>query len=118
MSHHSSDKSLTDLKDEILCEAYATPSQPKLNDALAKQKAEMLRQELGATNEFPAGRLVTQDEGGLMFGITEFKGRLVFDFGKPVRSIGFTRDEALALAETIKARAETLPKILFPSKPT
>jgi hypothetical protein len=109
MSHHSSDKSLTDIleaKQELIEELRKRPAQ----EEMTKQ----LESELGPTKTFPDGKIVPHDEGGLMFGVTVFNGRVIFDFGKPIRSIGFTREGALELAELIKRRAEQCPAILFP----
>ncbi len=113
MSHHSHDKSLADVmaifgnKPEVVRD-FA--QQTKRMDAIKDQ----LKDTLGPTNDFPHGRLVPHDEGGLMFGVTVFNGWVIFDFGKPIRSIGFTREGALELAELIKQRAMDCPPILFP----
>jgi hypothetical protein len=83
---------------------------------LRKQAIEdQLTETLGPTKDFPHGKLVPHDEGGLIFGVTVFNGRVVFDFGKPIRSIGFTREGALQLAELIKQRAEQCPAIFAPA---
>lgn len=104
MSHHSSDKPL----------AF-------FGEKLAKAEAElemrkMLETELGPTKDFPHGKIVPHDEGGLMFGVTVFNGRVIFDFGKPIRSIGFTREGALELADLIRQRAMQCPEVIFPKK--
>lgn len=104
MSHHSPDKSLTSLFN-------STAGRSALLDDL---KAEQLTSVLGPTKDFPHGKIVPHDEGGLMFGVTVFNGRVVFDFGTPIRSIGFTREGALELAELIKQRALMCPPVIFP----
>ena len=118
MSHHSLDKSLTDLIEECdnklsLKEASEDGLFKREGASLITQaKAEHLKSALGPTGDFPAGKIAPQDEGGLMIGITSFNGRLILDFGKPVHSIGFTKKEALEFAKALKARAATLPKII------
>ncbi len=52
-----------------------------------------------------------------MMGITNFNGRVVIDFGKPVRSVGFTRADALNLAKTLIERAKACPKIIGEDDP-
>lgn len=111
MSHHSSDKPLT----APVLTAFDNFIKPGISsDAAAKAQAleDNLRGSLGPTGEHPAGRIVPHDEGGLMFGVTVFNGRVIFDFGKPIRSIGFTREGALELAELIKQRALQCPVII------
>lgn len=106
MSHHSSDESLT---------APAFPSDDKREKFIDAMRKEQLESALGPTKEFPHGKIVPHDEGGLIFGVTVFNGRVIFDFGKPIRSIGFTREGALELAELIKQRAMQCPEVLFPA---
>lgn len=102
MSHHSIEESLVSLASSGL------DQKRKMIEELQK---EQLKETLGPTKDFPHGKLVPHDEGGLIFGVTVFNGRVVFDFGTPVRSIGFTREGALELAELIKRRAEQCPAI-------
>ena len=106
MSHHSPDKSL----DAVLDEAAKEHTDTSL---LEKQ----LQDTLGPTGQFPAGRLVAQDEGGLIFGVSRFNGRVIIDFGKPVRSIGFTKTDALNLAETLIAHANACVPIIGEKTP-
>ena len=105
MSHHSTDKPLAffDLQDEK-------------SRLVQKMREQQIESELGPTKDFPHGKIVPHDEGGLMFGVTVFNGRVIFDFGKPIRSIGFTREGALELAELIRQRAMQCPEILFPTQ--
>ena len=115
MSHHSRDKSLTDLMSLV----GVIPEHKKLEsfaEQLNRSTAinDQMSDTLGPTKDYPHGRIVPHDEGGLMFGVTVFNGRVIFDFGTPVRSIGFTREGALELAELIRQRAEQCPAILFP----
>lgn len=115
MSHHSPDKSLAILSPI----ATGDKERVRLRDLIERQSAAKEKQivdALGPTGDFPHGRIVPHDEGGLMFGVTVFNGRVIFDFGKPIRSIGFTREGALELAELIRQRAEQCPAIFAPRK--
>lgn len=107
MSHHSTDESLALL---------GVQSPDKRKELLEALKREQVESVLGPTKEFPHGKIVPHDEGGLIFGVTVFNGRVIFDFGKPVRSIGFTREGALELADLIKTRAMQCPPVLFPAE--
>jgi hypothetical protein len=107
MSHHSSDHPLVGFQ--------RLPTDERTN-LIERLKTEQLTKALGPTGEFPHGKLVPHDEGGLIFGVTVFNGRVVFDFGKPIRSLAFTKEGALELAELIKQRAASLPNLLVVRK--
>lgn len=120
MSHHSYDESLA-APFAALFGNNDGKAAKRLGEELAREKAKLtqLNTSLGPTGDFPHGRLVPHDEGGLMFGVTVFNGRVIFDFGKPIRSIGFTREGALELAELIKQRAEQCPAVFStPGQPS
>ena len=111
MSHHSDSTPLTFLDpDEREGMSKTLTEMRRMEREL--EKAGQVDETLGPTGDFPAGRLVPHDEGGLMFGVTVFQGRVILDFGKPIRSIGFTRDDALDLARILKLRAEQCPPII------
>ena len=61
---------------------------------------------LGATGQFPEGKLTPEDEGEIRIGITDMDGKVVMDFGKATTWIGFTPDQAEGIADTLRARAE------------
>lgn len=107
MSHHTSDKPLTAPFIEMIKKTEDNHAEKRV-----MEKIKSLEEELGPTGGYPDGKIVPHDEGGLMFGVTVFSGRVVFDFGKPIRSIGFTREGALELAELIKRRAMQCPQII------
>ena len=113
MAHHTSTDPLTILG------PMSDDQRQSLRDKLLNSTAQQQIQEtIGPTGTFPAGKLVPHDEGGLIFGVTVFNGRVIFDFGKPVRSIGFTREAALELAEIIRQRAMQCPELIFPRRTT
>lgn len=49
---------------------------------------------IGATGEYPDGKLNSDDEGGLLMRMTNDQGNVVIDFGKQVHWIGFPPEEA------------------------
>lgn len=66
--------------------------------------------ELGATGQFPDGKLSDRDEGEIMIGIAVYRGRVLFNFGKPVQGIGFTPEQAEQIGRDLinKAREASL----------
>ena len=66
---------------------------------------------LGATGEFPLGKLTASDEGELRIAIGEEKGKVVIHFGKEVAWIGFTPDQARELATSLVAHADNIMAI-------
>lgn len=67
---------------------------------------------IGATNNFPNGKINEHDEGELAIGLTADteKGVLIIAFGKPITWIGMTADEADGLAEQLQEKALELRK--------
>ena len=63
---------------------------------------------IGKTNEYPDGKLNNHDEGELRIAVTVKGGRLIIDFGKQVKWLGFDKKTAQALLETIKLRMDEL----------
>lgn len=118
MSHHSTSKSLADMIDKLSGNAESRDGLAERQNFLRQEMmAEQLQSSLGPTGEYTNGKLSPDDEGGLMVGITNFNGRVVLDFGKPVQSIGLTRPEALQLAKTIADRAKQCPPIIGEEDP-
>jgi hypothetical protein len=66
--------------------------------------------EIGATGNFPNGKLNSDDEGDLAIRIASDpkKGVVMIDFGKPVNWVGLPKDQAFELAEILKKRAMEL----------
>ncbi len=64
---------------------------------------------LGATGTFPRGQLNEHDEGGIRLAVGVQNGVVQIHFGTQVTWIGLPKAEALALAESIRTRAEELP---------
>lgn len=66
------------------------------------------RKLLGATGDFPRGKLNADDEGGLRVAIAVKDRTVMIAFGKEVAWLGMSKPEALAFAETIRKRAEEI----------
>jgi hypothetical protein len=62
---------------------------------------------LGATGDFPAGKMHERDEGGLNLGIGSDRktGKVLVSFGKPVARIGMSAAEALQMADSLRWHA-------------
>jgi hypothetical protein len=76
---------------------------------------ELLRQKydaLGATGRFPEGKLSDDDEGEIHFGIAHDKeGNVHMDFGKPVRWVACTPDQAQDIADSLLKHARKARKL-------
>jgi hypothetical protein len=68
------------------------------------------QQPFGATGRFPMGKLTESDEGEIAFGVAADKsaGKVIINFGKPTAWVGMDREQALALAESLKQKADDL----------
>lgn len=74
------------------------PQVNKINDLIADA---MQTKKLGATGQFPDGKLTNTDEGEIRVGIAQVDGRVVMNFGKPIEWIGFTKEQAKQIAESL-----------------
>lgn len=63
---------------------------------------------LGATGDFPRGKLNQHDEGGLMLAIGVKDKTVMIDFGKPTTWIGMDKQTAIQFANSILEKANTL----------
>lgn len=60
---------------------------------------------IGATGEFPQGKLTQDDEGELRAGIAVYKDKIVINFGKPVTWLALDTVQALDLAKMLTEKA-------------
>ena len=63
---------------------------------------------LGATGNFPDGKMTPHDEGELKIAIVSVGDKVVIEFGEPVRWIGLNRDQAVELGRAIIKKARKL----------
>lgn len=81
-----------------------------LSDDVRKKAAEV--QPLGATGEFPRGKIEPSDEGEIRFavGADQETQTVVLDFGKPVAWIGMTPEQAVEIAQSLIEKARLVSK--------
>lgn len=92
---------------------YDGPSEEMLKartDAITQKTEEILRQqakelELGATGQYPDGKLKADDEGEIKIGVTNHNGKVFIAFGKLVEWIGLEPEQARELAEYIRKQS-------------
>lgn len=74
------------------------------------RKALGLPEGLGATGQYPRGKLNDQDQGEIKIAIAADPATqtVLIDFGKPVAMIGFTAEQASDLAEMLHEKAMKL----------
>lgn len=67
---------------------------------------------LGATGEYPQGKLNEQDEGELTLAVSADKasGRILLQFGKPVAWFGMDAAQARAVGAMLIEKANQLPE--------
>ncbi len=69
--------------------------------------------EPGPTGKFPQGSLNKDDEGELKMLIShDGEGKVIIDFGKPVRWVGMSSTEAVDLARVLISHANAREKIV------
>jgi hypothetical protein len=95
MAHHSSEVPLNEI-DEF----------NELRRTLNQRGIEIetrLREKLGATGRFPEGKYSEHDEGEIQFAVAADAscGKVFVEFGKPVRSLGMTAEQAASLGEML-----------------
>lgn len=66
----------------------------------------MTERKVGATGRYPNGKLCEYDEGELGMMIGNMDGKVVFEFGCPVRWFALPADMARVFADHIVARAD------------
>jgi hypothetical protein len=65
-------------------------------------------EKLGATGEFPDGKLNDDDEGELRLMISKEGDNVRIDFGKPISWLALPKEDALTFANLLIKRAEEL----------
>jgi hypothetical protein len=93
MSHHS--------------ESSLFKPDPEHQRAMLGLREEMENMRLGATGEYPDGKIGENDEGELRFAIAAdpATGKVFIDFGKSIRSLGLTAKQASDFADMLVAKS-------------
>lgn len=68
----------------------------------------MTKPKLGATKDYPRGKLNQHDEGGLQIAIGVQDKTVIIDFGTPTTWIGLDKHTALALANSLIEKANVI----------
>lgn len=103
MGHHASEQPFGDFGDDATKKAF--------NKLLSDLNLEIQKKnplDLGPTGTYPNGKIADNDEGAIQYGITTMNNRIVFDFGKPIITIGLTQKQAWEMAEVLTRRANQL----------
>ena len=69
-------------------------------------RKEVQQEQLGATGEFPEGKLTPRDKGVIRIAVTCHNDQVVIVFGTPVTWIGFDPAQARELADCLIEKAE------------
>lgn len=73
---------------------------------LDEQMKEVAREmDLGATGQFPEGKVSPGDEGEIQIAVGVQGGKVFLNFGKPVAWIGFTPRQARQIAESLRQKS-------------
>jgi hypothetical protein len=76
-------------------------------DELDRKMEELGRQlGLGGLGTYSQGKLDPHDEGDIRMAVTNARGRVLVNFGKPVTWFGLTPEEARALATLLLKHAD------------
>jgi hypothetical protein len=78
-------------------------AQKRLLEQLMKDHAR--DEQLGATGQYPQGKLVGHDEGELSFGVTNYEGKVILNFNTSVHWLGMDPDQARLLARSLMSHA-------------
>jgi len=62
----------------------------------------------GSTGKFPEGKLRDDDEGEIRVALTAIDGKIIIDFGKPVKWIGLGPTDAILLGENLVKRGKAM----------
>jgi hypothetical protein len=65
-------------------------------------------EKLGATGEFPKGKIDPTDEGQLQFAISNDGEKILIHFGKPVAWMGLDPSDARSIAEILIIHADRI----------
>lgn len=80
---------------------HAEPSDT-MKKIIAEMEAVQREQGFGATGQFPEGKIDASDEGEIKIGVAKIDGKVILNFGSPVKWVGFTPQQARQLAESLR----------------
>lgn len=80
-------------------------------DGLSPELRALFDGQLGATGEYPQGKLTPNDEGELKLAVGCEKNKVILSFGKDVTWIGFDPEQAREIAELLCKNAASIDGI-------
>lgn len=94
------------LDDRCICFNGRFPTSEEMMAFTSWQKKDVAgNPTLGATGQFPDGKIEPEDEGGLQLAIGHDQDHVRIEFGKPTEWLAFGRDQAIELAKLIVEHA-------------
>ena len=67
-----------------------------------------IRRLLGATGDYPDGRLSSHDEGEIRLAVLVDKGRVIIDFGKETSWLGMYPEQAIKIGEALVEKGKSI----------
>lgn len=98
-SHHSDEKPL-------IPDSIRKLTEKKCPHGYWSEGCHICTPAFGATGQYPEGQFGPHDEGEILFGVGHDHGRVMVDFGKPVRSLGMLPEQARGLAALLLKHAD------------
>jgi hypothetical protein len=96
-------------QDESMARRFMDEQKKALEEQVKQQTQEKMEQiepeKLGATGNFPQGKLNPEDEGEIKVGVLVQDGKVILAFGKPIAWMGMDPPQARALAEALRQRS-------------
>lgn len=74
----------------------------------SKKEYQRMLKGLGATGQFPEGKLTELDEGEIKFAVTTIDNKVVIEFGKPVHWMGMSGEQAVDLGRLLIKRGRKI----------
>lgn len=113
--HGNDDLDFKQFKEKVMKEGMLGTEDAKVAEEVIQKKfkeLDKLHSNLGATGKFPHGKLTRKDEGEIKFsvGLSMDKKRVVLNFGKAVRWVGMSRNQALDVSRAIEKTANETAK--------
>jgi hypothetical protein len=75
---------------------------------ICNEKTDMEKTKLGATGEFPEGKLNENDEGAIQMVIFVRDENVIINFGSPVNWLGLPKSDAIVFAEAILRKVKEI----------
>lgn len=87
---------------------FNDPEKERQQREMLAKLASQFEEKLGATGNFPQGKLTPTDEGEIKLAVGIKDKKVILDFGTSVTWIGFSAEQALDLANSLIERAASI----------